>query len=219
MTVSRARGQLNATSPRRGRDRHLHVHQHQARHDHRREADQPRRGHRHLHLHRRRLPASISDSGEIVVANLVPGTYTSTEADPSEGWDLGAILCDDSDPSGTPSTVELATRTATFELDPGETVTCVFINVQRGTITIIKDAQPDDAQDFHYDFTGLDGPVAFNLDDDGRRDPADTWSLRRTSSPGLLGRRGPRSPVGISPISTALSRAARRLRSTAQRRT
>ena len=109
---------------------------------------------------------SIADGGEIVVDNLVPGTYTSVEA-VKEGWDLGAIVCTDSDPTGTTSSGVVGTRTATFKLDPGETVTCVFFNAQRGTITIIKDAQPNDAQDFHYDFTGLEGPVAFNLDDDG----------------------------------------------------
>ena len=86
----------------------------------------------------------------------------------------GRIVCDDSDDRDA-SSGDVGTRTATFKLDPGETVTCVFINAQRGTITIIKDAQPNDAQDFHYDFTGLEGPVAFNLDDDGTR-PCPIWS-------------------------------------------
>ena len=57
-------------------------------------------------------------------------------------FDLGAIVCDDGDERdaehGQPGY-----GLATFKLDPGETVTCVFINVQRGTITIIKNAQPD----------------------------------------------------------------------------
>ena len=82
---------------------------------------------------------TISDNGKITVANLVPGTYTSTEADPGDAFDLGAIVCDDGQ-SATPSTVNLGSATATFKLDPGETITCVFTNVQRGTITIIKDA-------------------------------------------------------------------------------
>ena len=41
---------------------------------------------------------------------------------------------------------------------------CTFTNVQRGTITIIKDAVPNDPQDFHYNTTG--GLSAFDLDDD-----------------------------------------------------
>ena len=34
---------------------------------------------------------TIADNGTITVANLVPGTYTSTETDPAPNFDLGAI--------------------------------------------------------------------------------------------------------------------------------
>ena len=50
----------------------------------------------------------------------------------------------------TPSSGDVATATATFELDPGETVTCVFVNVMDGSITIIKDADPEDGTDFDF---------------------------------------------------------------------
>ncbi len=103
---------------------------------------------------------SIADGGQIVVSDLVPGTYTSTEADPGSNWDLGAIVCDDQNSSG-----DVATRTATFRLDPGETVTCTFTNVQRGTITIIKNAVPNDPQDFSFTQT-IDESGGFMLDDD-----------------------------------------------------
>jgi hypothetical protein len=53
------------------------------------------------------------------------------------------ITCDDA-AGATDSTGDSGTRTATFRLDPGETVKCTFTNVQRGTITIIKDAVPND---------------------------------------------------------------------------
>ena len=140
----------------------------------------------------------ISDGETIVVNNLVPGTYTSTEADPGDAFDLGPSSATTAQ-SATPSTVNLGTATATFELDPGETITCVFINVQRGTITIIKDAQPDSEQDFHFDLTGLDGPVAFDLDDDDNdATPCrTTWSSRTLLPGSLLGHRGATSPVGI----------------------
>ncbi len=115
---------------------------------------------------------SIGDGGRIVVGNLKPGTYTSTEADPGIGYDLGAIVCDDGQ-STTASTGDLAKATATFHLDPGETVTCVFTNVQRGTITIIKNAQPHSVQDFAYTTTGS-GLSGFSLDDNG--DNTDTLS-------------------------------------------
>ncbi len=103
---------------------------------------------------------AISDGEQIVVGNLIPGEYTSTEADPGVNWDLGAIRCDDANSTGS-----VGTRTATFNLEPGETVTCVFTNVQRGTITIIKDAIPDDPQDFGFTATGS-GLSSFSLDDD-----------------------------------------------------
>lgn len=65
---------------------------------------------------------AIPDGGQIVVGGLQPGTYTSTEAE-KEGWDLISIVCDDDDSSGDENS-----RTATFELDPGETVKCTFTN-------------------------------------------------------------------------------------------
>ena len=107
---------------------------------------------------------SIGDNGTIVVSDLVPGTYTSVEADPAPDFDLGAINCDDG-ASGTASSGDVGTRTATFRLDPGETVKCTFTNVQRGTITIIKNAIPDGPQDFAYTTTGA-GLGNFSLDDD-----------------------------------------------------
>jgi len=76
---------------------------------------------------------SIGDGGQIVVDNLVPGTYTSTEGDPTPGFDLVSIVCDDTDSTGT-----LATRTASFHLQAGETVKCTFTNRQRGTVNIHK---------------------------------------------------------------------------------
>jgi len=99
---------------------------------------------------------TISDDEQIVVANLAPGTYTATEADPTPAFDLTVITCDDGNSTGN-----VGTRTATFSLEAGETVKCTFTNTQRGSITIIKDAVPDDPQDF--DFTGDLGD--FSLDD------------------------------------------------------
>jgi len=102
----------------------------------------------------------LQDNGQIVVNNLLPGTYTSTEGDPTPPFDLGSIQCDDNDSTGN-----VGNRTATFHLQAGETVKCVFTNVKRGSITIIKDAQPNDAQDFHFTTVGS-GLSAFDLDDD-----------------------------------------------------
>ena len=44
---------------------------------------------------------SIGDGEQIVVDNLLPGTYTSTENDPAPPFDLSAITCDDNNSTGT----------------------------------------------------------------------------------------------------------------------
>jgi hypothetical protein len=80
---------------------------------------------------------SIGDGGTIEVDHLVPGTYTSTEADPTPAFDLTGISCDDGS-SATASTGNVGTRTATFKLDPGETVTCTFTNRERGHAKVVK---------------------------------------------------------------------------------
>jgi len=108
---------------------------------------------------------SIGDGGQITVSNLAPGTYTSTEGDPTPGFDLTSISCDDG-ASATPSTVNVGTRKAYFKLDPGETVKCTFTNRQRGKIVVIKDATPNDPQDFSFSAGGGLSPSSFSLDDD-----------------------------------------------------
>jgi plastocyanin len=95
---------------------------------------------------------TIGDGGTITVNNLAPGTYTSTEADPTPAFDLTGISCNDG-ASATVSTVSLATRKATFKLDPGETVTCTFTDRQRGTIIVKKVTNPVGASG-SFTFTG-----------------------------------------------------------------
>ncbi|HEU4870475.1 MAG TPA: hypothetical protein VFT08_06470 [Pyrinomonadaceae bacterium] len=80
---------------------------------------------------------TISDNGTIVVGNLVPGTYGSIEGDPTTAFDLTSIVCDDGG-SLNASSGNVNTRTATFKLDPGETVKCTFTNTQRGKAKVIK---------------------------------------------------------------------------------
>jgi hypothetical protein len=80
---------------------------------------------------------TINDGGTITVNNLVPGTYTSVENDPTPAFDLTAVSCNDGS-SATASSGSTSTRTATFKLDPGETVTCTFTNRQRGHVRVVK---------------------------------------------------------------------------------
>ena len=97
---------------------------------------------------------SIGDGGQIVVSDLEPGTYTSTEAG-AEGWFLTSIECDDEGSSGN-----LGTRTATFQLDAGETVRCVFANAKQtvgiGSIDVQKSASPTSVKE-------PGGPVTFSV--------------------------------------------------------
>jgi uncharacterized cupredoxin-like copper-binding protein len=97
---------------------------------------------------------SIADGGQIQVDDLVPGPYTSTETVPGD-WDLMSIACDDGDSSGN-----TGTATANFDLDPGETVTCVFTNRERATVTVLKTESGTLPLNQAFDFeirTGADG--------------------------------------------------------------
>jgi uncharacterized repeat protein (TIGR01451 family) len=99
---------------------------------------------------------SLTDGGQIVVDGLQAGTYTSTETVPA-GWDLTSIVCDDEDSTG-----DITTRTATFQLQPGERVICVFTNTQRGTIIVEKQTNPPGASQA-FSFTGTaSGSIADN---------------------------------------------------------
>jgi len=83
---------------------------------------------------------TISDGGLITVSNLSAigaPTYTATQADPTPGFDLTAVSCNDAS-SAHPSSGSTLTRSAQFRLDPGETVTCTFTDIKRGTLTIRK---------------------------------------------------------------------------------
>jgi len=78
------------------------------------------------------------------VLNLSPGTYAVTETDPQVspgGWDLTGLSC--SDPGDGGSSVDLGTRTATIDVDPGETISCTFTNAKRATLVLEKQTVPN----------------------------------------------------------------------------
>jgi hypothetical protein len=66
--------------------------------------------------------AGIIGDGGVLSAQVLPGQYSTTETEPS-GWDLINIVCDDGNSSG-------AGTTATYNVEPGETVRCVFTNTE-----------------------------------------------------------------------------------------
>jgi hypothetical protein len=85
----------------------------------------------------------------IVRDDLTPGTYTVSETVPP-GWRLVGMNCSD---------VEYSGPSATIELEANEIVTCIFSNVQLGTITIIKDFIPDIPDDVIVDVGGGNVPL------------------------------------------------------------
>jgi hypothetical protein len=102
---------------------------------------------------------TIPVDGTLVTANLRPGTYTTTEADPAPQFDLTAVSCDDGG-SATVSGGDPATRSAIFQLDPGETVSCTFVNTRRGTL-IVSPAVSSDGSEALFTYTGVpSGTVA-----------------------------------------------------------
>jgi hypothetical protein len=87
------------------------------------------------------VPSGSTTAGGSLSANdLTPGSYTTTGPDAVSGFLLASIACDDST-SETPSHGEVPTRTATFEIDRGETVTCVFL-YRKGEISEESAASP-----------------------------------------------------------------------------
>ena len=63
-----------------------------------------------------------------------------------------------------PATTAALCRTSTCRT--GETVTCTFTNHKRGQVVVVKDATPDDPQDFSFTAGGGLSPASFQLDDD-----------------------------------------------------
>jgi len=95
---------------------------------------------------------SIGDGGQIVVHDLVPGIYSSTEAE-APGWSLASISCSDANSTGS-----VTTRTATFRVEPGEVVKCTFTNAKlgQGSISVSKSADPTTLKE-------PGGPVSYSV--------------------------------------------------------
>ena len=88
-------------------------------------------------------------------ASVPPGSgYSISESVPS-GWMQASATCSD----GSPVT--------NIDVGVNENVTCTFTNDRQATLVVIKDAQPDDPQDFSFTTGGGLSPTSFQLDDDG----------------------------------------------------
>lgn len=99
------------------------------------------------------LAGNISD-GLTLEMSVAPGVYTSTELDNLDNWDLVSISCNDNNSEGS-----LENRTATFNVEAGETVKCVFTNRKDGEIIIRKQVEGQSGLDLAgtFTFTGDNG--------------------------------------------------------------
>ncbi len=72
-------------------------------------------------------------------ANVAVGSgYSLAQGALPAGWDQASASCDDGSPLSN------------ISVSAGENVTCTLTNNKRGSITLVKDATPDDAQDFAF---------------------------------------------------------------------
>jgi len=82
------------------------------------------------------------------------GTFAITQGAIPADWDFTGATCTDGSP------------VSAVAVGVGETVTCTFRHTKRGRITVVKDARPNDAQDFSFSISGPGGNQSFPLDDD-----------------------------------------------------
>ncbi len=88
---------------------------------------------------------AISVNNGTISQGVAAGQYVSTEA-AKAGWTLTSISCSDQNSSGS-----VANRQATFNVEPGETVTCTFTNTKHSKIVVEKQTTPDgDTQVFGF---------------------------------------------------------------------
>ena len=134
-----------------------------------------------------------------VSTTIVPRTdLTLTESVVPTGWDLVEITCTATDADGTTTHFDLFVAGATapddsFPAFPGGVTRCTVTNEQRGTITIVKVAEPADGTDFPFVGVGPD-VTDFTLDVDAESTlsdrqvftdlkPAESYSFTETPIP------------------------------------
>jgi hypothetical protein len=98
------------------------------------------------------------------------GTFAIAQGAIPADWDFTSASCSDGSP------------VSAVAVGVGETVTCTFRHTKRGKITVVKDARPNDAQDFAFSISGPSPVQGFSLDDDA--DPALPNSRSFTVLPG-----------------------------------
>jgi hypothetical protein len=114
---------------------------------------------------------SLTDTSAPYDSGFVrPGTFAITQGAIPADWDFTGATCSDGSP------------VSAVAVSYGETVTCTFRHTKRGKIVVIKDARPNDAQDFTFSIWGPGLGQSFPLDDDA--DPTLANSRSFTVLPG-----------------------------------
>ncbi|MBI1730956.1 thrombospondin type 3 repeat-containing protein [Candidatus Acetothermia bacterium] len=125
---------------------------------------------------------SLDDDSDGTLSNtetfssLANGSYSVTEAS-ATGFTLDDITCSGNTSStftfspSALSSFQAGDTSVSITLASAEDLTCTFRNIPTstpttGSISIIKDTVPNDAQDFSYSTTGGLSPSSFSLDDD-----------------------------------------------------
>lgn len=128
-----------------------------------------------------------------VFGDLAAGTYTVSETGLPGGWQFDSVTCvEDQATSGGDVNEATAAGVATVTLEPGDAVTCTFVNVKTpaapARLTIVKNAVPDDATvvfGFMPSANLPGGATAFLLPDAGSKVfddlEAGTYSVAETS--------------------------------------
>ena len=155
--------------------------------------------------------ATGSGTADFNLDDDADGTLSNTKVFTFDGNQLGSKSVTESATSGWSLTSVVCTKTntgsgatATVDIQPGDDVTCTFTNRQDATVQVVKDAQPNSAQDFAFTTTGLG--AGFSLDDDADGTLSNTKNITVTAGGlGYGSSRWPRRrrPAGRSPAPAA----------------
>ena len=110
----------------------------------------------------------------------MPGSLHRHRGDVS-GWELTGLTCNDTDGGDRRSSV--ANRQAIIDLDPGQSITCTYVNVKAGKIIVDKSDGPGRRLRTSFPFTASYDADSFSLTD------GQSERSRRPQARHLLGRR------------------------------
>ncbi len=152
--------------------------------------------------------ATAECKGEAMVPNILPGNQVFFEQQPNSlTWRLIQLVCTSDDPNDTTQTSINDTDAVVngtpakggrvdMDLDPGETITCTFVNQFGGRIRVVKQTDPaGDQTSFNFATNYLNpAPTNFSLTDADAGDGNDTNDATPPPSPNNLSDWQPPNP-------------------------